>query len=319
MGHVIESRALKSAANEVRPTDVRSGRIVALTSAALVAFALNSLLCRAALGGGLIDATSFTLVRLASGALVLLMIASRNRGRATPSAVSVRAVAISAGALFAYALPFSLAYRGLSAGTGAFVVFGCVQITMIGAGLIAGRRLHIREVAGLALALLGLIVLTRPGQESPDPLSVSLMALAGFSWGIYSLRGRSAGPALQATARNFGATLPLALGASALAWASTHVTLKGLLLATFSGAVTSGLGYVAWYAALRSLSPARAAILQLGVPPLASALGILFLGESLTPRLAIAAPMILGGIAIALMGASGLTPPNAVVRERGSG
>ena len=199
------------------------------------------------------------------------------------------------------------------------MVFGCVQITMIGAGLLAGRRLHIREVFGLAVALMGLIVLTRPGQESPDPLSVTLMALAGFSWGIYSLRGRSSGPALQATARNFAATLPLALVASALMSASAHGTPKGLLLATFSGAVTSGLGYVAWYAALPSLSPARAAILQLGVPPLASALGILFLGESLTTRLAIAAPMILGGIAIAVMGASSGPVTNAVVRERGSG
>lgn len=295
------------------------GRIVALTAAALVSFALNSLLCRAALGAGLLDATTFTTVRLVSGALVLLPIARANRDR-SPQAGTARfgAIALSSAALFAYALPFSLAYRGLSAGTGAFIVFGCVQITMIGAGLISGRSLHAREITGLAVAILGLLVLTRPGEESPDLVSAGLMALAGFAWGLYSLRGRSAGPPLEATARNFAAAVPLALAASLLTFATNHVTPRGLLLAALSGAVTSGLGYVAWYAALPSLSPVRAAIVQLAVPPLASFLGILFLGESLTLRLALAAPMILGGIGIAVLGGRIAPSAAAVVRDRGS-
>lgn len=277
-------------------------RTLALTLAALVSFALNSLLCRAALGSDLIDATTFTLVRLTTGAIVLLLIArTTGRARSPQTPVSPRSVALSALALFLYALPFSLAYRSLSAGTGAFVVFGCVQITMIGAGLMAGRRLRAREFLGLFCALLGLVVLTRPGLESPDLASVALMAIAGCAWGVYSLRGRTSGPPVAATARNFAAAVPLAVVASAMSLASFDVTPRGLLLAALSGGVTSGLGYVAWYAALPALSPAHAAIVQLAAPPLASILGIVFLGEMFTGRLLLAAPLILGGIALAVL------------------
>ena len=277
-------------------------RTLALTFAALVSFALNSLLCRAALGPDLIDASTFTLVRLTTGALVLLLIARTTSSASAPrTRVSPGSVALSALALFLYALPFSLAYRNLSAGTGAFVVFGSVQITMIGAGLRAGGRLRARECLGLVCAMLGLVVLTRPGLESPDLASVALMAVAGCAWGVYSLRGRTSGPPIAATARNFAAAVPLALVASAVALASFHVTPRGLLLAALSGGVTSGLGYVAWYAALPGLSPAHAAIVQLAAPPLASILGIVFLGEMLTGRLLLAAPLILGGIALAVL------------------
>jgi len=283
-------------------------RTLALTFAALVSFALNSLLCRAALGPDLIDASTFTLVRLTTGALVLLLIARATSSASAPrTRVSPGSVALSALALFLYALPFSLAYRHLSAGTGAFVVFGCVQITMIGAGLRTGGRLRARECLGLVCAMLGLLVLTRPGHESPDLASVALMAVAGCAWGVYSLRGRTSGPPIAATARNFAAAVPLALVASAVALASFHVTPHGLLLAALSGGVTSGLGYVAWYAALPGLSPAHAAIVQLAAPPLASILGIAFLGEILTERLLLAAPLILGGIALAVLGPSALT------------
>lgn len=282
-------------------------RTLALTVAALVSFALNSLLCRAALGPGLIDATTFTLVRLVAGAVVLLVLARTSVRRDTSSTpVSPAAVALSAIALFLYALPFSLAYRSLSAGTGAFVVFCCVQITMIGSDLITGGRLRRREIAGLSVALLGLVVLTRPGREAPDPLSVGLMAVSGFAWGVYSLRGRSAGPPIAATTRNFAAAVPLALIASVAAIGSFHVTPAGLFLAALSGGVTSGLGYVAWYAALPGLSPSHAAIVQLSAPPLASILGIVLLGEAMTGRLLLGAPLILLGIALAVV------PPGAV-------
>lgn len=274
-------------------------KTVALTAGALASFALNSLLCRAALGPGLIDAMSFTLARLGSGALVLLLIARMSKRATFPAPPVVGwQVAASAAALFLYALPFSLAYVRIPAGTGAFVVFCCVQITMIGWDLFTGGRLRPGEIAGLGLALTGLGWLTRPGAGSPDPLGVGLMALAGVSWGVYSIRGRRSGPPLRATARNFAAAVPLALCASLISLAGVHMNARGLLLAVVSGGVTSGLGYVAWYAALPGLSPTRASIVQLAVPPLAALFGILLLGESLSPRLLAAAPLILGGIAI---------------------
>jgi drug/metabolite transporter (DMT)-like permease len=276
-------------------------RVLVLTIAALLCFALNSLLCRAALGAGLIDAMSFTATRLGAGAIVLFLIAGAATAKA-PEAAPVRPgrIAVSAAALFLYALPFSLAYLRIPAGTGAFVLFCCVQVTMIGWDLASGGRLRPAEFAGLALALGGLGWLTRPGAGSPDRAGVLLMAMAGVSWGIYSIRGRGAGPPLRATARNFAASLPFALLASALSMEGAHLTSKGVLLALLSGGATSGLGYVAWYAALPSLTPTRASIVQLAVPPLASGLGVLFLGETLTLRLLVAAPLILGGIAIAV-------------------
>lgn len=284
------------------------GRTAALTAAALVSFSLNSLLCRAALGARLIDAITFTSIRLISGAMVLTMLARRASkptkatGASPTSALpSFGHRATSALILFLYALPFSLAYLRISAGTGAFVLFGCVQITMIGSSLLAGRRLGLREGLGLVLALGGLAWLTRPGTESPSVIGVALMALAGFAWGLYSIRGRKAGPPLQANARNFSATVPMTLIASFVAMASFQISAKGALLALASGAVTSGLGYVAWYAALPSLSVTRASILQLAVPPMASAMGVVILGEALSLRLMVAAPLILGGIALAVM------------------
>lgn len=284
-----------------RPAGVVTPGAAALTVGALVSFALNSLLCRAALGSGDIDAANFTLARLGSGALVLALIARPSRRAAAAAhALDGWSLAGSAAALFLYALPFSLAYLRIPAGTGAFVVFCCVQITMIGWDLATGGRLRPGEIAGLALALSGLGWLTRPGAGSPDPLGVGLMAVAGISWGVYSIRGRRSGPPLLATARNFAASVPLALAASLVSLPGLHLSARGLGLAVLSGAVTSGLGYVAWYAALPSLSPSRASIVQLAVPPLAAIFGVLLLDEVLSPRLLLAAPMILGGIAIAV-------------------
>lgn len=271
-----------------------------MTLVALVSFALNSLLCRAALGSGLIDATSFTLIRLAAGAAVLGLLSRASRRQVAASGTSYHDRTLSALALFLYALPFSLAYLRIPAGTGAFVAFGCVQITMIGSEFLSGRRMGVSEGLGLIVALSGLAWLTRPGSTAPDLVGCALMALAGFSWGIYSILGRRGGAPLLVSARNFAATLPLAVMASAWTFASAHVTPMGLCLGLISGGVTSGLGYVAWYAALPSLGATRASIVQLSVPPLASVLGILLLGEVLTERLMVAGPMILGGIAIAV-------------------
>jgi drug/metabolite transporter (DMT)-like permease len=210
----------------------------------------------------------------------------------------------SALALFVYALAFSLAYVRLPAGAGALLMFAAVQLTMIGAGLRAGERPRALEWAGLAAAVFGLVVLTRPGLARPDPVGASLMSGAGVAWGLYSLRGRRSGDPVSANATSFARALPLALGASVVTvlHGTPHLALAGALLALASGALASGLGYVTWYAALRGLSATRAAIVQLSVPPLAAAGGVLVLGEHVSPRLLIGGLLILGGIALALLG-----------------
>jgi drug/metabolite transporter (DMT)-like permease len=269
----------------------------ALTLAAMVAFASNSLLCRAALGGGHSDATSFTTLRLVGGALVLGLLVRARKSSAAPSGGGWG----SAAALFAYAVGFSLAYRQVSAGTGALLLFGAVQVTMLAAGLRAGERPRPREWIGLALSLAGLLALTRPGLAQPDILGAALMLGAGVAWGIYSLRGRGSPDALAANASNFIRSVPLALGGSgvALALAPPHATGVGVVLALASGALASGLGYAIWYAALRGLTATQAAIVQLSVPPLAALGGVLLLDETLTPRLVVTGTAILGGIALA--------------------
>jgi len=269
-------------------------RVVLATVAALVAFAANSLLCRAALGGHAADAASFTLVRLASGAAVLLLLcrgAGGARGGSWPSAA----------ALFAYAAGFSFAYLSLSAGVGALLLFGAVQVTMIGWGIARGERPPPPVWAGLVLALGGLVYLSLRGARVPSPGGTALMLGAGAAWGIYSLRGRRSGPPLLATADNFRRAAPMAaaLWVVLVLAGRFHLSGVGTMLAVASGAITSGLGYVAWYAALPHLSAARAAVLQLSVPVIAAAGGVMLLGEVLTARLVIAGTAILAGIALA--------------------
>jgi drug/metabolite transporter (DMT)-like permease len=271
-----------------------------LTALAMLAFAANSLLCRAALAGGHADAASFTAIRLLGGA-VSLGVLVRTRGR---PAVATRPGWGSAGALFAYALGFSLAYLRLPAGVGALLLFAAVQITMIGAGLRGGERPRVLEWAGLAASSAGLVVLTRPGLARPDPAGALLMLGAGVAWGVYSLRGRQGADAVAVNAANFARAVPLALATSALGalLGTTHLALPGLLLALASGALASGLGYAVWYAALRGLTATRGAIVQLSVPPLAAAGGVVMLGERVTVRLLVASLLILGGIAVAVLG-----------------
>ena len=280
-----------------------TARTALITSLALVAFAGNSVLCRLALAAHLVDAASFSGVRLASGAAVLAVLAWRRRRR--PDARPPRPSWISAAALFAYAAPFSYAYLRLSTGTGALVLFGVVQATMIGWGIIRGERPRAIVWLGLAVAAAGLIALTAPGVSAPDPLGAAGMALAGASWAIYSLRGRvTGGDPLLATASNFARSLPLGaalVGAAALL-TGLHATPRGLVLAVASGAITSGLGYSLWYAALPALTATRAAVLQLAVPLLASLGGALLLGERPSLRLVGAGVAILGGVALALRG-----------------
>ena len=274
-------------------------RTALLTALAMLAFAANSLLTRLALQGQHIDPASFGSVRLASGALVLAAIV---RWRVDPAAAARRDW-LAAVMLWVYVVCFSYAYLTLAAGTGALILFGAVQLTMFGAGLARGERFVPLAWAGFALAVGGLVVLVSPGLAAPEPLGAALMAGAGIAWGVYSLRGRGAGEPVAATAGNFARATPLALAVSVVAFGlggPVKADAAGLVLAVASGGLTSGIGYVIWYAALPGLSALRAASVQLAVPPLAAAGGVLLLAEPLTPRLALSSLAILGGIALVL-------------------
>jgi drug/metabolite transporter (DMT)-like permease len=277
-------------------------RTVVCASLALVGFAFNSILCRMALGPRLVDASTFTAVRLASGAVVLAALAgatgSRPRGALKASSFA------AALALFAYAAAFSFAYLRLVTATGALVLFGAVQATMIGWALAHGERLRAGEWTGALLALGGLVALLLPGLSAPDPLGAASMALAGVAWGAYSLMGRSAKAPLAATAGNFARSLafgaPLFL--AAILARSVHASPRGLLLACASGALASGVGYTLWYAALPGLAAKEAAVVQLAAPVLAAAGGTLLVGERLSTRLVVCGAAILGGIAMVVLG-----------------
>ncbi len=268
---------------------------IGLTACAMVAFASNSLLCRLALRDGSIDAGSFTAIRLASGAVALAPLLLR-RGEGGWSAGSW----FSALALFAYASAFSFAYVRLGAALGAFVLFGAVQFTMVGAGLLAGQRLRPRQSLGMGVAFAGLTGFTLPGAQAPDPIGCSLMAAAGIAWGVYSLRGRRATAPLATTAGNFVRTVPLAALLAIAGHGGAHVTARGVWVAVASGALASGLGYVVWYRVLRNLLAAEAALVQLSVPVLAALAGVALLHETMTLRACASAVAILAGIAVAL-------------------
>lgn len=278
--------------------------IFLLTAFTLIAFAANSLLTRMALDGGFIDPLSFTALRLSSGALILIPIGWLANGRIAARS-EFTAVANgtwgSAVALFVYAAAFSLAYVSLTTGTGALILFGAVQITMMSAALRSGERLGPVQWLGLLAAVAGLIYLTLPGLAAPDPLGALLMGAAGVSWGIYSLRGRGAASPEAMTAGNFLRAAPLALAASLAALSGAHWETAGVLLALTSGAITSGLGYILWYKALGGLTTAQASVVQLLVPPLTALGGVAFLSELISLRLVVASVLVLGGVALAVL------------------
>jgi drug/metabolite transporter (DMT)-like permease len=273
----------------------------ALTTATMIAFAANSLLCRAALRGGAIDAMSFTAIRLVSGAAILFAITRAWSGDDAADPAGGRGSWRSAIALGAYAIAFSYAYLRLGAGAGALLLFGSVQLTMITGGLIRGERPSPRQWLGLALAATGMVVINLPGLDAPPPAGAALMIAAGVGWGIYSLGGRGAKRPIRTTAGNFVRSLPFAAVFGAIAIAATaQITARGVVLAVVSGAVTSGLGYCLWYAVLPSLGAARGAIVQLSVPVIAALGAIVLLDEPLRRHLAIGGAIILGGLALAL-------------------
>lgn len=276
--------------------DLPALRTILLTAVAMLAFAANSLLCRLALQRKGIDPASFSSIRLVAGALTLAVIVRARPDRPSPGRTDWLAAAM----LFAYVAFFSFAYLSLSAGTGALILFGAVQLTMFSAGLRAGEHFGPIAWTGLVLAVAGLVYLVSPGIAAPPALGAALMAIAGVAWGVYSLRGRAVNDPLAATASNFARAVPLALLLSLLFAASAQGDAGGVALAMASGAVTSGIGYVIWYSALPGLSAMRAATVQLSVPPIAALGGVVFLSEAITPRLAAASAAILGGIALVL-------------------
>jgi drug/metabolite transporter (DMT)-like permease len=263
----------------------------------LVAFAANSVLARMALGSGAADPAGFTTVRLISGAITLWLIVTA-RGRRDRSRHG--GSWISGWWLFLYAITFSYAYVRLATGTGALILFAAVQLTMIFSGLKLGERPHQLQWIGLAVAMGGLVVLVAPGVSAPSPLGSLLMATAGASWGIYSVRGRGISDPVAVTGDNFARSVPMVIAVALISLPSVSLSPKGMLLAAISGSVASALGYVMWYAALRGLTTTRASIVQLAVPVLAAVAGVVLLSEALTFRLVMSGTAILAGVAVAV-------------------
>jgi drug/metabolite transporter (DMT)-like permease len=296
-----------------------TARVFILTLLAMIAFASNSLLCRAALKESSLDPATFTFVRIFSGAAALWLIMKVRRRMiadtmASPSAEGLFSSElimrrspfrygnwISAVALFAYAAGFSFAYISLSAGTGALLLFGAVQATMILWGLHEGERLNTIQIVGFIVAITGLVMLLFPGLSAP-PLAGSILMLgAGIAWGVYSLRGRGERNPASVTTGNFVRAVPFAAAVSIIFISRAHLDTAGIIYAITSGAITSGLGYVIWYSALPGLEAARAATVQLSVPVLAATGGILLLGEPITTRYILASAAVLGGIALVVV------------------
>ena len=273
-------------------------RAIVYTSITMLAFAGNSILCRMALRDGAIDPASFTSIRLLSGAVALLLIV-----RLTSNDASIREHGgwISALVLFFYAICFSYAYISLSAGAGALILFGFVQGTMIAMALWSGDRPSVSEWLGWLLAFGGLVWLLVPGIEAPPAIGATLMALAGIGWGVYSIRGRNETNALVSTCSNFVYSIAFVIVLAAIMYTNADITNRGVILAIVSGALTSGVGYVIWYTALNYLSAMQAALVQLSVPAIAAAGGVILLAEPVSLRLLTSGALILGGISLALI------------------
>ncbi len=265
--------------------------IVLPTVLAMLAFAGNSIFCRLALKTTVIDPASFTSVRIISAALTLAMLL-RLSGKANLGAGNWK----SAFALFIYAAGFSLAYVHLTAGTGALLLFGAVQLSMLTISLWRGEKVSALQIIGLVMAFGGLVTLVFPGLVAPPASSSALMIGAGVAWGIYSLRGRGAGDATAVTAGNFMRTVPMTVVFSLLFYTHFQPDVLGVVYASLSGAITSGIGYAIWYKALPGLKPLEASVVQLSVPIIAAFGGILFLGEAISLRLFLASIAVLGGI-----------------------
>jgi len=274
---------------------------VLLTTVVMLAFAANSIICREVLKSAALDAASFTTIRILSGALILWPIATLSNAERKATGAKSRRQAFM---LFAYAAAFSFAYLDLSVATGALILFGAVQVTMMLSGFLAGERLNFLEWIGFMVAVAGFVVLVYPGLTAPSPKGAVLMFIAGMAWGFYSLLGKGSENPVHDSAINFRLAAPICLAVSIIMVGRMHLTTRGLLLAVLSGAVTTGCAYVIWYKALRGLTVIRASIVQLSVPVIAAFAGVLLLAEAISARLLMAGALILGGVAVGLGGLS---------------
>lgn len=269
------------------------------TSLALIAFAANSVLCRLALGNGSIDAASFTVIRLLSGAVVLCVILSFQRNN--QDALS-KGSWMASFTLFLYAITFSYAYLSVDTGTGALILFGSVQITMIILSIIGGTRLHITEWFGVVIAITGFIYFILPNVSTPSMNGFILMTISGISWGVYTLIGRRSKNPLTDTTYNFVRTIPFVVLLAVFTLDNMSYSNDGVILALLSGGITSGVGYTIWYIALNDLSSTQASVIQLSVPIIAAIGGVIFVSELITFRLIISAIIVLGGILMVVLG-----------------
>ena len=274
-------------------------KIIACTIFALLAFAGNSVLCRFALGENTIDAASFTVIRLLSGIIILMFAATLTRKN---NETRSKGSWLAASMLFIYAVAFSYGYITLDTGTGALILFGAVQITMIVVSVISGKRLHYSEWLGLCIAFSGFVYLLIPSLKTPSLLGFVLMTASGVAWGIYTLAGRSSKQPLNDTAYNFLRTSPFLLVLIIFTFKDSNMTSEGILLAVLSGSIASGVGYAVWYIALGGLSVTQAAVVQLFVPIIAAAGGVVFTNELITLRLVESSALVLGGILIVILG-----------------
>lgn len=278
-------------------------KTIAATTFALLAFAANSILCRMALDKNLIDAGNFTSIRLLSGIIVLFVLIKLTR---STKKVAVKPMLngnwLATIMLFIYAATFSYGYISLDTGTGALILFGAVQITMIVASMATGNKLHWSEWAGLALAFSGFVYLITPNLTAPSLIGFLLMSISGIAWGLYSLLGKASSNPLYDTAHNFLRTTPFVIVLAIFAFNHANISLIGVILAVLSGGVASGIGYFIWYIALAGLSVTQAAVVQLFVPIIAALGGVLFASELITLRLVESSVLVLGGILIVILG-----------------
>jgi drug/metabolite transporter (DMT)-like permease len=276
-------------------------KTLASTLFALLAFAANSVLCRLALGENAIDATSFTVIRLLSG-IVILIIVMQLTSKSNEKKPKTKGSWLAASMLFIYAIAFSFGYVSLDTGTGALILFGAVQITMIMVSVISGNKLHFTEWTGLVIAFTGFVYLIIPSLVTPSFVGFILMAISGIAWGLYTLLGRTSKNPLSDTAYNFLRTSPFILILVIFGLDNVHITSMGILLAILSGAIASGIGYFVWYIALRGLSVTQAAVVQLFVPVIAGVGGVIFTNELITLRLIESSALVLGGILMVILG-----------------
>ena len=273
-------------------------RILLLTFVTMMAFAANSVLNRAAVGTYGMDPLEFGAIRLASGALALMLLVSiTNRGFSVGGVGRLAGV----GGLLVYIFGFSLAYLQLDAGLGALILFGVVQITMFAGALLIREPLPTMRWVGAGVAMSGLVWLLWPGGDlGISTMHAALMVAAGVGWGVYSLQGRQEKDATQATAMNFILATPFAIAAVLIVQTNGHLSFAGIALALTSGVLTSGMGYALWYKIIPELGASRAAVAQLSVPVLAMGGGLVLLSEPITMRFVISAALVIGGVVISM-------------------